>query len=156
MCNPLVLDNAVHRLRFHPTQADVGPSNRCYRPGEAPPVGVEHGQGPQVHSGAIHPCFQGLPQCVQVGSPGVVLHPLRRSRRSRRVVDCDGVQLNSLLEWGCQCQEIFVVRAGDIISLWSCIGYLNVGANTWPWRPLTIGANSESNIRTLAPEWLRM
>jgi hypothetical protein len=91
----LGLEQLPDPLGLHPAQAHVAPADRGDRPGQAPPVAVEHRQRPQMHRAGAHPRLQRDAVGPQVGAAVGVHRALRAARRARGVVDRDRVVLGS-------------------------------------------------------------
>src|SRR5947209_20491724 len=71
-------------------QTHLGASYRHHRPGEAPAVAMEHGEGPEIDRVCCEPGADDLAQGVLVGATMVDHYPFGPTRGAAGVVDGDG------------------------------------------------------------------
>ena len=90
MRHSLADDRLVDRGGLHLARADAGPADRRQRPREAPPVAVEHRQGPQVDGMMREVPADDVRERVEVRAAVVVDDALRVPGGARGVVEGDG------------------------------------------------------------------
>jgi hypothetical protein len=91
--DPAPRDGVVHLGGVHAAQAHVGATYRRHPPREAPPVGVEHGQRPQVRRPRRHRPLHERVDGDQEDAAVAVHHALGRRRRAGGVIEYHRVPL---------------------------------------------------------------
>ena len=99
--HPFGVDEIPYQSGIQAAQSHVTASGGSHGPGEAPPVAVEHGKGPQVGGLGRQARDDHLVERIEIGAPISVLHSFRTTGRARGVIyrDCLLLVLESAGGW---------------------------------------------------------
>mmetsp|Transcript_34796 Transcript_34796/g.81581 ORF Transcript_34796/g.81581 Transcript_34796/m.81581 type:complete len:336 (+) Transcript_34796:962-1969(+) len=126
---PVVRNRIIDVLRVDLADAHAGAPHRSHRPGEAPPVAVEHRERPKVSGMVSHVPPNHVGQRIEVCPPVVRYNAFRVSCGARGVPQCDRVPFigrGLVLKRGVPFSEKRVKRKIADRLLWGGVGSLRV------------------------------
>ena len=163
VCDPMLFDHGKHQCRVDLAQAHVSAADCGDRPGEGPPVAVEHRQGPQVGGVGTDAESQDLTERIEVGPAVVGDHALGVSGGAGGIAEADrlplvagmgaGIRARAFIEESLVVaftQELaaFPERVVDVHHQGRMVHAFERGAHT--------PENSRSVMSTLVSAWPRM